>query len=103
MDVNPGMIEDCLTENDFVAVVCTDFVGGRFNEDTADAPLLEEGEKTVNNNIVRLVGHANDKIHYMASLKRCFDIVFQRPYGYFSIPLNAILSLSDRYKIFAND
>ena len=103
MDVNPGMIEDCLTENDFVAVVCTDFVGGRFNEGTADAPLLEEGEKTVNNNIVRLVGHANDKIHYMASLKRCFDIVFQRPYGYFSIPLNAILSLSDRYNIFTND
>ena len=67
MDVNPGMIEDCLTENDFVAVVSTDLLGGRFNEDTADAPLLEEGEKTVNNNSVRLVGYDNDKIHYMAS------------------------------------
>ena len=67
VDVNPGMIEDCLTENDFVAVVSTDLLGGRFNEDTADAPLLEEGEKTVNNNSVRLVGYDNDKIHYMAS------------------------------------
>ena len=102
MDVNPGMIEDCLTD-DFVAVVSTDLLGGRFNEDTADAPLFEEGEKTDNNNIVRLVGHANDKIHYMANLKRCFDIVFQRPYQYFSIPLKAILSLSDRYTIFTND
>ena len=97
------MIEDCLTENDFVAVVSTDLLGGRFNEDTADAPLLEEGEKTVNNNIVRLVGHPNDKIQYMVGLNRCFDIVFQRPYRYFSIPLKAILSLSDRYKIFTNN
>ena len=97
------MIEDCLTENDFVAVVSTDLLGGRFNEDTADAPLLEEGEKTVNNNIVRLVGHPNYKIQYMVGLNRCFDIVFQRPYRYFSIPLKAILSLSDRYKIFTND
>ena len=103
MDVNPGMIEDCLSENDFVAVVSTDLLGGRFNKDTTDAPLLEEGQKTVNNNIVRLVGHADDKIHYMASLKRCFDIVFQRPYRHFSIPLKAILSLSDRYKMFTND
>ena len=30
---------------------------------------------------------------------RCFDIVFQRPYRYFSIALKLILSLSDRYKI----
>ena len=34
---------------------------------------------------------------------RCFDIVFQRPYRYFSIALRVILSLSDRYKIFNND
>ena len=34
---------------------------------------------------------------------RCFDIVFQRPYRYFSTALKVILSLSDRYKIFTND
>ena len=34
---------------------------------------------------------------------RCFDTVFQRPYRYFSIALKGILSLSDRYKIFASD
>ena len=34
---------------------------------------------------------------------RCFDIVFQRPYRYFSIALKVILSLSYRYKIFTND
>ena len=34
---------------------------------------------------------------------RCFDIVFQRPYRYFSIALKVILSLSDRYKIFTSD
>ena len=33
----------------------------------------------------------------------CFDIVFQRPYRYFSIALKVILSLSNRYKIFTND
>ena len=32
-----------------------------------------------------------------AIVLRCFDIVFQKPYWYFS------LSLSDHYKIFAND
>ena len=34
---------------------------------------------------------------------RCFDIVFQRPYRYFSIDLKVILSLTDRYKIFTMD
>ena len=34
---------------------------------------------------------------------RCFDIVFRRPYRYFSIALKVILSLSDRYKIFTSD
>ena len=34
---------------------------------------------------------------------RCFDIVFQRPYRYFSIALKVTLSLSDRYRIFTND
>ena len=34
---------------------------------------------------------------------RYFDIVFQRPYRYFSIALKVILSLSDRYKIFTSD
>ena len=43
MDVNPGMIEDGLTENDFIAVVGADLLGSR-----------EEGEGTVKNNIVRL-------------------------------------------------
>ena len=60
MGVNPGMIEDGLTENDFVAVVISDWLGS-CNEGTANVPLLEEGEETVNNNIVRLLGHANDK------------------------------------------
>ena len=35
--------------------------------------------------------------------KICFDIVFQRPYRYFSIALKVVLSLSDRYKILTND
>ena len=34
---------------------------------------------------------------------RCFHIVFQRPYRYFSIALKVILSLSDRFKSFTND
>ena len=34
---------------------------------------------------------------------RCFDTVFRRPYRYFSIALKGILSLSDRYNIFASD
>ena len=34
---------------------------------------------------------------------RCFDTGFRRPYRYFSIALKGILSLSDRYKIFASD
>ena len=55
------MIEDGLTENDFVAVVISGLLGS-CNEGTANVPLLEEGEETVNNNIVRLLGHANDKI-----------------------------------------
>ena len=37
------------------------------------------------------------------TLLRCFDIVFQRPYRYFSIGLKVILSLTDRYKIFTID
>ena len=62
MDVIPGMIEDDLTENDFFAVVISDLLGS-CNEGIADVPLLEEGEDwTVKNNIVRLLGHANDKI-----------------------------------------
>ena len=32
------------------------------NEGTGDVRLLEESEETVNNNIVRLMGHVNDKI-----------------------------------------
>ena len=56
MDVNPGMIEDGLTENDSVAVVISDLLGS-CNEGTTDVPLLEEGEETVNNNIVRLLLH----------------------------------------------
>ena len=62
MGVNPGMIEEGLTENDFVAFVISDLLRN-CNEGTADVPLLEEGEDwTVNNNIVRLLGHANHKI-----------------------------------------
>ena len=45
MDVNPGMIEDGLTENDFIAVVSTDLLGS-----------CKEGEGTVKNKIVRLGG-----------------------------------------------
>ena len=45
MDVNPGMIEDGLTENDFIAVVSTDLLGS-----------CKEDEGTVKNNIVRLGG-----------------------------------------------
>lgn len=62
MDVNPGMIEDGLTESDFVAFVISDLLRS-CNEGTADVPLLEEGEDwTVKNNIIRLLEHANDKI-----------------------------------------
>ena len=62
MDVNSGMIEDGLTENDFFAFVFSDLLRS-CNEGTADVPLLEEGEDwTVKTNIVRLLGHANDKI-----------------------------------------
>lgn len=62
MGVNPGMIEDGLTENDFVAFGISDLLRS-CNEGTADVPLLEEGEDwTVKNNIVRLLGHTNDKI-----------------------------------------
>ena len=42
-------------------VAITDLRGG-CNEGTADVPLLEESEETVNNKIVRLMGHVNDKI-----------------------------------------
>lgn len=48
MDVNPGMIEDGLTENDFIAVVSTDLLGS-----------CKEGEGTVKN---KVRGHADDKI-----------------------------------------
>ena len=34
---------------------------------------------------------------------RCFDIVFQRPYRYFSIALKVVLSLSDCYKILTSN
>ena len=40
---------------------------------------------------------------YTNLILRCFDIVYQKPYRYFSIALKVILSLSDRYKIFTND
>ena len=56
------MIEDRPSENDFVAFGISDLLRS-CNEGTADVPLLEEGEdSTVKNNIVRLLGHANDKI-----------------------------------------
>ena len=62
MGVNPGMIEDGLSENDFVAFGISDFLRS-CNEGTADVPLLMEGEDwTVKNNIIRLLEHANDKI-----------------------------------------
>ena len=38
MDVNSGMIEDGLTENDFVAFVISDLLNS-CNEGTADVPL----------------------------------------------------------------
>ena len=60
MNVDPGMIEDGLTENDSVAVVISDLLGS-CNEGTADVPLLKEGDETVKNNIVRLMGHVNEK------------------------------------------
>ena len=34
---------------------------------------------------------------------RCFDTVFQRPYWYFSIALEVVFSLSDRYNIFTSN
>ena len=40
--------------------------------------------------------------HFIGVL-RCFDTVFRILYRYFSIALKEILSLSDRYKIFASD
>ena len=62
MGVNPGMIENGLTENDFVAFGISDLLRS-CNEGTADVPLLEEGEDwTVKNNIARLLEHADDKI-----------------------------------------
>ena len=61
MGVNPGMIEDGLTESDFVALVISDLLDSG-NEGMAGIPLLEEDEETVKNDIVRLMGHVNDKI-----------------------------------------
>ena len=56
MDVNPGMIEDDLTEKDFFAVVISDLLGS-CNEGTADVPLLEEGEDwTVKNKHCQVIG-----------------------------------------------
>ena len=37
------------------------------------------------------------------AILKCFDTVFRRPYRHSSIALKGILSLSDRYKIFASD
>ena len=55
MDVNPGMIEDDLTENDFFAVVISDLLSSG-NEGTVDVPLLEEGEDwTVKNKHCQLI------------------------------------------------
>ena len=34
---------------------------------------------------------------------RCFDTVFQRPYPHFSIALEVVFSLSNRYKIFTSN
>ena len=48
-----------------------------------------------------VLGQNND-VKFIISL-RCFDIVFQRPYRYFSIALKVISSLSDRYKILTTD
>ena len=39
------------------------------------------------------------ELHFL----RCFDIVFQRPYWYFSTGLKVMFSLSDRSKIFTSD
>ena len=39
----------------------------------------------------------------ISGIQRCFDTVFRRPYRCFSIALKEILSMSDRYKIFASD
>ena len=56
MGVNPGMIEDGLTENDFVAFVISDILRS-FNEGTEDVPLLEEGEDgTVKNKHCQVIG-----------------------------------------------
>ena len=38
-----------------------------------------------------------------ASLLRCFDTVFQRPYRYFLIALKVVFPLSDRFKIFTSN
>ena len=45
--------------------------------------------------------HVNS-VHDVRDL-RCFDIVFQSPYQYFSNPLKVFFSLSDRYKIFTSN
>ena len=34
---------------------------------------------------------------------RCFDTVFQMPYRHFSVALNVVSSLSDRYEIFTSN
>ena len=51
---------------------------------------------------IRLINSKFSCFSYFIDL-RCFDIVFQRPYRYFSIAWKVISSLSDRYQIITND
>ena len=46
-----------------------------------------------------VIFHVKYKKLPFLTVLRCFDMVFQRPYRYFSIALKVMLSLSDRYKV----
>ena len=60
---------------------------------------LREGKLTFRKTLTIKLSPELTALHTL----RCFDAVFRRPYRYFSIALKGILSVSDRYKIFASD
>ena len=66
--------------------------------------LIEECDVETKNEMssIRLINFKFSCFSYFIDL-RCFDIVFQRPYRYFSIAWKVISSLSDRYQIITND
>ena len=54
------------------------------------------------NQVPRGIFHAYTTREHCIAL-RCFVTVFQRQYRYFSVALNIVFSLTDRYQIFTNN